>query len=167
MSGHVEQRRAGLPAWGKVGWGGGAAELKMARPPTCHGQACSPERLQRHPPGVLLWTPPSGPVLLATCSKIRDMRSNSIWRKCPSKKGLSGSWGSRGVRAGVQPQGATRELHSWNWTGGRIERRPTVRRPQCGGAGHTGRYAQGSWLELEAPQAELAGENVELSTPQP
>lgn len=55
-----------------------------------------------------------GTQLRVTCSKIRDMRSNSIRRKNPSKKGLSGSWGSSGVGPGGHPQELTRVLHSWN-----------------------------------------------------
>lgn len=107
----------GLPAWGKAGERG-AWSRSTEDNPTPVARPCSSEGFQRHPPGVPLWAPPSGwgPVLLATCSKIRDMRSNSIRRKCPSKKGRSGSWGSSGVRTRGQPQGLTRELHSWNWS---------------------------------------------------
>lgn len=82
MLGRVEQRRDGASRLAKVGgWGWcGPEEPKTARPVV---KPCSPEGLQRHPPGVLpgtrtLWL---GPVLVATCSKMRDMRSNSIRRK--------------------------------------------------------------------------------------
>lgn len=82
MLGRVEQRQDGASCLGK-GRGRGSVELKNLRRLNPCGRALFSQRTRGTHLGCSYGPTPSGwgPALLATCSKILDMRSNSIRKK--------------------------------------------------------------------------------------